>query len=268
MKTYKEHYQYCQSLFKNKSFKYKTVYDLRVDNNFLDNIIDSRYNQLIKSIRTKIDKKIKSNQGIFLDKHAIRINDWYNINELEELAKIFMPIIEQDILGCNGKIEFLHPYRNLTLDGQEESSWKWHYDDCPDEFLKFFINLNTVTKTSGCLKYLQSADNSVPVVKTYNTVAGIRSTAPPIYERSRVPNSVVDTELKKGGKIINVTGEPGSYAICTPNIIHRASCPEVGTVPRDVLFFFIRPSIKKYDIYLQDTNSYLPAKNVKMYNLD
>ena len=30
----------------------------------------------------------------------------------------------------------------------------------------------------------------------------------------------------------------------------------------------LRPSIKKYDKYLKDTNSYRPEKNVKMYNLD
>ena len=26
-----------------------------------------------------------------------------------------MPVVEEDILGCNGKIEFLHPYRNIPL---------------------------------------------------------------------------------------------------------------------------------------------------------
>jgi hypothetical protein len=268
MRTYKEHYNYCKGLYNIKSEKYNTLYDLRVDNSFLNEVIDTKYYSLIETIRTKIDEKIKSNKGVFQDKHAIRVNDWYDIKELEDLVKIFMPVVERNILGCNGKIEFLHPYRNLVLDGQEESSWTWHYDDCPDEFLKFFINLNEVTENSGCLKYLQSKDGSVPIVKTFNTVAGIRSTAPPIYERSRVPNNVVESELEEGGQIINVTGPAGSYAICTPNIIHRASCPDIGTVPRDVLFFFIRPSIKKYDNYLEDTNSYRPAKNVKMYNLD
>ncbi len=268
MKTYKEHYEYCKSLYNLNSSKYKSIYDLRVDNNFLDNIIDETYYKLIKIIRDKIDTKIKNNQGIFLDKHAIRVNNWSDINELEELTQIFMPIVEQDILGCNGKIEFLHPYRNLPSNGSEESSWMWHYDDCPDEFLKFFINLNTVTPNSGCLKYLQSSDGNTPTVKTYNTVAGIRSTAPPVYERSRIPNSVIEHELNKGGKIVDVIGDPGSYAICTPNIYHKASLPDPQVEPRDVLFFFIRPSIKKYDKYLKDTNSYRPEKNVKMYNLD
>jgi hypothetical protein len=268
MKTYKEHYEYCRSLYKLSSQKYDSLYDLRVDNNFLDSNLTPDYYKLIKTIRKKLDSKIRSKQGVFNDKHAIRINDWHDISELEELVKIFMPIVEKDILGCHGKIEFLHPYRNLVLKGQEESSWTWHYDDCPDEFLKLFINLNQVNNNSGCLKYLEAADGSIPTIKTYNTVAGIRGTQPPVYERSRIPNDVIEKELKKGGRVVNITGKAGSYAICTPNIYHRASCPEIGTTPRDVLFFFIRPSIKKYGTYLEKTNSYLPKKNVKMYNLD
>jgi len=270
MKTYREHYDYCRSLYKDKigSEKYGSLYDLRVDNSFLDDHITPEYYDIIKTIRKKINDKINNKQGTFYDKHAIRINDWHDISELEELAKIFMPVIENDILGCHGKIEFLHPYRNLVLEGKEESSWTWHYDDCPDEFLKFFVNLNEVHDNSGCLKYLQSGDGSVPIVKTYNTVAGIRGTQPPIYPGSRIPHDVIGLELAGGGKVVNITGKDGSYAICTPNIYHRASCPEVGTEPRDVLFFFIRPSIKKYDTYLGNTNSYKPAKNVKMYNLD
>lgn len=270
MKTYREHYEHCKSLYNsNSSSKYKSVYDLRVDSSFLDNKTNSRYYELIDIIRNKLDYKIEHKLGTFTEKHAIRVNDWFDIKELNELVDIFMPVVEEEILGCNGKIEFLHPYRNIPLkEGREESSWTWHYDDCPDEFLKFFVYLNPVTENSGCLKYIKSYDGSIPKVKTYNTVAGIRSTAPPVYERSRIPNSVVKEELDRGGKVVDVVGKAGSYAICTPNIYHRASVPDPDTEPRDVLFFFIRPSIKKYKDYLQDTFSYLPAKNVKMYSLD
>ena len=269
MKTYKEHYEHCKSLYTaDVKPKYKSVYDLGVNDNFLDEWITPEYYSLIKDIRLAIDKKIKDQKGIFYDDHAIRINDWQDIPEIEQLAQFFMPVIEHDILGCNGKIEFLHPYRNITHENPETSSWTWHYDDCPDEFLKFFINLNEVTEDSGCLKYLESADGTVPIVKTYNTVAGIRGTQPPIYPGSRIPHDVIALELANGGRVVNITGKPGSYAICTPNIYHRASVPKVDTEPRDVLFFFIRPSIKRYDTYLEKTNSYRPAKNVKMYNLD
>jgi len=77
MKTYKEHYEYCKSLYNLNSSKYKSIYDLRVDNNFLDNIIDETYYKLIKIIRDKIDTKIKNNQGkrVIRTKPARAIND-------------------------------------------------------------------------------------------------------------------------------------------------------------------------------------------------
>jgi len=290
MKTYNEHYEYCKSIYTtNVTPKYRSVYDLRVDSTFLNHIIDARYYQLINSIRDSINKKIdncnilksewpytgiqdKTHVDCFMDRngHAIRINNWFDINELEELAKIIMPAIEEQILGCYGKIEFLHPYRNIPLaqNDREKSSWRWHYDDCPNEFLKLFIHLNEVTSESGCLKYYQDSDGTIPTVETYNTVAGIRSTKPPVYESTRIPNDVISNGLASGGRIIDVTGPAGSYAICTPNIYHKASAPKLNTIPRDVLFFFIRPSMKKYDVYLKDTNSYFPERNVKMYNLD
>jgi hypothetical protein len=282
MKTYKEHYEYCRSIYDYSSStppKYKSAYDLRVDNNFLAEITNKKYFELIDSIRKSLDSKIvdpKPYNGqtpypdCFIDSigHAIRIHNWFDIPEIKELTQMIMPVVERDILGCNGKVEFLHPYRNIPSNKHEESSWRWHYDDCPNEFLKLFINLNQVTENSGPLKYLQLASGEIPIIETYNTVAGIRSTGNPVYPSSRVPQEVVDAEITRGGKIISVTGNPGSYAICTPNICHKASIPSKETVPRDVLFFFIRPSIKKYDNYLEDTHSYFPAKNVKMYNLD
>lgn len=279
MKTYKEHYESCRSSFGRilGPWSYDSAYELGVDDNFLDDRIDQtsdpesewpEYYSLIKDIRSAIDKKIKDQKGIFYDDHAIRINDWQDIQELEQLAQFFMPVVEHEILGCYGKIEFLHPYRNIIHENQETSSWTWHYDDCPDEFLKLFINLNEVTEDSGPLKYLELHDGSASRIKTYNTVAGIRGTQPPLYPGSRIPQEVVDKEIERGGKIKSITGKPGSYAICTPNIIHKASVPKVGTEPRDVLFFFIRPTLKPCEQYLKDTWSYRPAKNVKMYNLD
>ena len=188
-----------------------------------------------------------------------------------------MPIVEKDIFGCSAKIEFLNPYRNISSDKEGddesnpkyvESSWKWHYDDCPGEFVKLFINLNRVTEESGCLKYIQDADGSIPVLPSYRIGPRMEALQSQEYVASRVPPEVVRKKLDEGGKVVNVVGEQGSYAIHTPNIIHRASCPKPGTDPRDVLFFFIRPSIRKYSSYLSSTYSYKPERNVKMYELD
>jgi hypothetical protein len=290
MKTYKEHYEYCRSIYKNNHKpKYESVYDLTVDDTFLDEIISPKYYELINKIRQSINAKIyhsnpkhsgwpytgiedKHHVNCFIDRnnHAVRVNNWFDINEIYELTNLIMPVIEKDVLGCSGKVEYLHPYRNIPLmDGDfAKSSWKWHYDDCPVPFLKLFINLNEVTDDSGCLKYFKDKHGNIPTIETFNTVAGIRNTRPAIYESSRIPPEVIKKGLEEGGEVVSVKGKPGSYAICTPNIYHKASSPKPNTVPRDVLFFFIRPSIKQYENYLEDTFSYFPERNVKQYQLD
>ena len=277
MKTYREHYKKCVSVSDSQGGgKYESVYDLTVDNTLFDKHLDKNYYNLITKIRNKINEKIEKMEGCFTDKHSIRVNDWNDIKELYDLVDIFMPTIEKDIFGCNAKIEFLHPYRNIPNDSYQfkneydvknvNSSWLWHYDDCPPEFIKLFIHLNEVTKDSGCLKYLKESDGSVPILPSSRPSPGIIGKK--VYDGSRIPNEIIEKKLNSGGKVINVTGKSGSYVICTPNIYHRATCPKVGTEPRDVLFFFIRPTIKTYKNYLEKTHSYLPQKNVKQYNLD
>ena len=282
MTGYKEHYQRCRELNPIEGGIYNSVYDLTVDSTLfgLDNgAYTDAYFNIIETIRNKIDDKIKRMSGCFKDSigHAIRVNDWRDIKELYTLADYFMPIIEKNIFGCSAKIEFLHPYRNISSDKEGddesnpqsvESSWKWHYDDCPSEFVKLFIHLNRVTEESGCLKYIRDADGSIPVLPSYRIAPHKDASQSQKYAASRIPPEVIRKKLDSDSQVVNVVGEPGSYAIHTPNIIHRASCPKPGTEPRDVLFFFIRPSIKKYSSYLSNTYSYKPERNVKMYELD
>ena len=270
MKTYREHYQRCKDVASKKyGANTKSVYDLRVNNTLFDKYLDNNYYDLIEKIRLKIDNKIKFMTGCFKDTHAIRVNEWRDINELEELVNIFMPIVEKEIFGCDAKIEFLHPYRNIPNsydNGDLKGSWLWHYDDCPPEFVKLFINLNNVTEDSGCLKYLKESDGTIPILPSARPSPGIIGKQ--FYPGSRIPIEVINKKLSLGAEIVNVTGKQGSYAVCTPNIYHTASCPQVGVEPRDVLFFFIRPTIKTYNSYLEKTNSYRPVINVKQYELN
>ena len=116
------------------------------------------------------------------------------------------------------------------------------------------------------LKYLKESDGTIPILPSSRPSPGVIGKK--FYPGSRIPIDVINKKLSLGAEIVNVTGKQGSYAVCTPNIYHTASCPKVGVEPRDVLFFFIRPTIKSYDSYLEKTNSYLPEINVKQYKLD
>jgi hypothetical protein len=277
MKTYKEHYASCRdshSLSLPKERRYNSLYELTVD----DSLLGELDKDLISKIHEKFCYKIDNNVGCFRDPHAIRINEWHDIEEIKVLANAFMPAIEEQVFGCHASIEFLHPYRNTSneLKARNEwdtdhlnSSWKWHYDDCPREFLKFFVYLNEVTENSGCLKYLTDKDGETPVMESFRTAPGYHA-RPQTYAGSRIPPEVIQKNIEEDGwEIKNVIGPAGTYVIHTPNIYHRASCPVPGSTPRDVLFFFIRPKTTKQKSYINgETKAFYETFPCKQYDLD
>jgi hypothetical protein len=276
--TYKEHYALSRESFNSQGArKYESLYDLTVD----DSILGDLDLNLISEIHKKFCYKVNNNIGCYEDTHAIRINEWKDIKEIKTLANSFMPILEEQVFGCHAAIEYLHPYRNTTREAsiknewdtnELESSWKWHYDDCPREFLKFFIYLNEVTENSGCLKYLTDKNGEVPVLESFRIAPGHHA-RPQIYTGSRIPSEVIQEKIEEEGwKVKNVVGPAGAYVVHTPNIYHRASCPSLDSEPRDVLFFFIRPKLTKQNPYInEDTKSFQLNKktlNCKQYDLN
>ena len=39
----------------------------------------------------------------------------------------------------------------------------WHWDNCPDEYIKLIIYLNDVTEDNGCMQYIE---NKLPSSRT------------------------------------------------------------------------------------------------------
>jgi hypothetical protein len=181
-----------------------------------------------------------------------------------------MPQIEEKIFHSNLAVEFVHPYRNLHSVPAIEASWKWHYDDCPKEFLKLFVHLNDVTEDNGCMQLLKESDKSFTVIESsrLGPQLGGNPQVPQKYKASRIPEEVIQDTIKEGGSIYNLTGGPGKYALFTPNLPHRATVPKRGTTPRDVIVFFIRPCLTKREYISSATHSYLPERNVKVYPLN
>ena len=280
MTTYKEHYLSCRGSYDfdaPKDRKYDSLYDLTVDGSLLGELDRG----LISEIHKKFCYKIDNNIGVFKEAHATRLNEWRDIEEIKTLSNIFMPVMEQQVFNCNAAIEFVHPYRNTVnktpikneWDTESlNSSWKWHYDDCPREFLKFFVYLNEVTENSGCLKYLTDRDGVAPVIESYR-VGPDHHAGPQIYQGSRIPPEIVRQKVEEEGwRIKNVVGPAGTYVVHTPNIYHRASCPTPDSEPRDVLFFLLRPKLSKQTAYINSkTKSFsIEGRNIncKRYNLD
>ena len=270
MLTYEQHYNICRQLYDGKVdfSKYGSVYDLTVDETFLE--LDGKYHEIVNELSKKISFKLDNNIGCFSDDYALRVNDWRDIEEINQIANIVMPQIEQKVFHCNLNVEFVHPYRNLHKIPDPVSSWLWHYDDCPKEFIKLFLYLNDVDEKNGCLQLLK-LEKGFETIKS-SRIGPQNNGRPQLkqqYANSRIPAEVVEKSIDSGGEIYNLIGSKGKYALFTPNVPHRATVPQEHTIPRDVIVFFIRPSLTKKDSYIsKNTGSYLPKRNVKLYQLD
>ena len=275
MKTYRDHYLECRKRNRINGTLYNSLYDLTVDTTMLGDLpID-----LITKIHEQMCAKIDRHDGCRVSpRHALRVDSWRDIDEIYELIEHIMPTIESEIFGCPARVEFVHLYRNVPLDNQPdngwddssyESSWKWHYDDCPREFLKMLINLNTVTVDNGCFKFLLDDKGNAQTLPSYRIAPGFKARSQ-VYPSSRIPAEVIYSKISEGWSVVDFTGPPGSYAVCTPNIYHRASSPKIGTEPRDVMFLFVRPSLQAFDKYTSKSPDWGGSldKNVKVYSLD
>ena len=132
MKTYKEHYEECKKAYGDSPV---SVYDLTLKSNFLKFDMDNFY-----EMSRQINKCFTTEQGCHQDNWSIRLNEWQHIEQVENFCQDVMPQIEEVVFGCHLKVEFIHPYKNRQQ-ATNESSWSWHYDDCPREFIKMAIYL-------------------------------------------------------------------------------------------------------------------------------
>ncbi len=265
MNTYKEHYNLCKKTFQESyASSYNDVYDLRLDQEIFEK--DEKYLTLVKKIGEQVHNKLNNKQDVLENQWATHLNGWRDIPELDELFSTIMPEIEKKVFKSNAQIEILHCYRNKP-GVNPDSSWLWHYDDCPDQFLKLVIYLTDVTEDNGCFQYLQNGSGEFPMVPT-NRTHPRHNGQPFFFKGKRIPPQETQNRIDEGYAINSLVGDAGTYALMHPNIYHRATVPSVGSSPRECLFFFIRPALTKRKSYSEGISSIFPERNVKRYQLD
>ena len=258
MTNYQLHYASCQQKYGKFA---ASVYELILNKDWVPE------SKTLSKMAKKIAERFDSEEGCFYDDYALRLNDWHNIPEIAEYAEEVMPFIEENIFSSNLKVQFVHPYRSI-YNAKEDSSWIWHYDDNPRPFIKLFVYLNETTKDNGCLEYVVDENDKPVILPTYRDAPHYMS-RPQHFPKSRVPQSYVDEILQKGGKIKQLEGSAGTTFVWTPNIIHRATAAKEGTTPRDAIIYYLRPCLNKQDQFVdENTHSYIPKHNVKVYELD
>jgi hypothetical protein len=265
---YEQHYMASKknSNISNKESKYGSLYDLSIDTECIT--MTDEYKNLISAISKKINNKFNNKHACLDARFVTYVNAWRDIEEIEQLANLIFPEIERNIFHSKLKVEFVLPYRNKTNLKNLEASWLWHYDDCPKEFVKLGIYLNETSEDNGCFQYVTGKD-SVPVIPTSRLYVNADLNPPRKFARSRVPGEYIEEIISQEGEVKSLTGPPGTYFLFTPNIIHRATEPKPGTLPREALFFFIRPSVEQGK-YIDEKTCSIKGnqKKVKRYVMD
>jgi hypothetical protein len=260
MKTYKEHYLECKELYGDNE---ASIYDLTIVKNSLDFDIFN-----FNDLRKKISERLEDGLDCIEDEWSIKLNKWNDIPELETFCAQVMPQIEEKVFGCHLKVEHIHPYKN-KINASQESSWAWHYDDCPKEYIKMAIYLNDVNESNGCMQVMLGPEGTIPVVDTYRLdPTAIKGFPPPVFPKTRIPNDVVESILGNDGRIYNLVGKMATHFIFTPNVMHKGTIPTDNAKAREAIFFFLRPSMKKAQNYISDAKPFAPEQNVKKYELD
>ena len=255
MKFYSDHYK--QSKINNCSL-YDYTFEMNPFEINLSNL-ESLSNQCKKMFDNKID--------CIEDTWSLKLNGIRYIPQLERLCKQLAIQVEERFFGSYCKFEFIHCYRN-NPEATHESSWVWHYDDCPREFMKIGLYLNYTTENNGCMQIITS-DNGPKEIESYRTWPGApKGNPPPVYAKSRIPEQEIKRFLSDGYEIKSIMGPRGTNFFFTPNIPHRATVPQSETEPREAIIFFVRPSLRKIQNHALEASYFSPAKNVKRYNLD
>ena len=255
MMLYSEHYDACK---RQKTSLYDYVFEM---NPFKLDKAD------VATLAKTVDGMITYNNGCLEDQWSVKLQNISFIPQLESICQDLALQIEENFFGSYCKFEFIHCYRNKTT-ATKESSWKWHYDDCPREFMKVGLYLNDVNSDNGCMQILNSEHGPKEVESFRTHPNAVKGDPPPVYPKSRISDVEISRLLSSGYREHNVIGDSGTNFLFTPNIIHRATIPKRDVTPRDVIIFFVRPSLKKITNYTSVAKYFKSGKNVKRYELD
>jgi hypothetical protein len=261
MKNYKEHYSLCRELYRGVSNK--SLYNISLKENCVE-LDHSDLNEITGDIKSHFEQ----NHDIAHSRWAKYVNDFGSIPKLNVFCRSIIGQLEEQYFNSFVKIENLHILQN-KLDAPLESSWIWHYDDCPKEFLKFAVYLNDVDENNGPMVFVKGPANSTPVIQTFRDHPGaVKGYPPPIFPKSRVPQEFVDKVISEGGHIKKIIGKAGTNFLFTPNIIHKGSTPAIGSTPRLAIFMFVRPCTRKIKDLISIAKPKKANVNVKKYQLD
>ena len=280
MNSYKEHYQKCKELYlgtpsANVGARYVDLYDVRLLGNPIP-LSDPHYMNLIAELSVKVSSFFDTNkEDIMSLSNSVRVKSFKKIPEVVPLIDYIAPYLEERVFQSNLKVEHAHLYRSLP-NTFPESSWVWHYDNCPDEYIKLGIYVNDVSKHSCPMQVMCGGGNEFYKLDTSaldNSKSGKSNrknkrkfTKIDGGKTARAPHSFIEQIRSEQYDSKSIVGPRGTNFLFNPNILHRATVP-APRMHRDALFLFIRPSLNPVKYKLEDFE-YNSKIDVKDYEYD
>jgi len=160
---------------------------------------------------------------------AVQLKNYLDIDGLEELCSRLLPEVEQKIFSSHVIVDKVYIYRNVVSCLEDQVSWRWHYDNHPNEILKIMIYLTNVTEENGPFEYLQSR----------HTQEAACIPPRPHAADTLVSSVAINRYLSDGFEAFKITGPKGTVVLFDNNVVHKANISKQGH--RDVIVLQLRP---------------------------
>lgn len=251
MRNYRQYYDRAREIYRQETGRAPssdvnalTVTEIRMESSNPYLKLPCEYLELVRSLATRVSDRIERGAGVLHDPHdagrsfAVKLVEIWDLDELESLAGIVVPQLEETLFGSFCGVGAVHVYRSIPTDLAPRVSWLWHFDNNPPELIKLLIYLTDCDPSTGAFEYLRDPVTSKGL-KMPSSRTGFDHWTEPQFKGSRIPESVIETYVADGWERVRVSGPAGTAILFDNNCVHRATTPRHKL--RDAVVLLLRP---------------------------
>jgi hypothetical protein len=261
------HPQYKKAIDNYNTFNDTNIYNFDykvISNENYKDFFNVEYNDIknkitdINNLFTSFEANLTTSDGkLFMRRlHTNQIKN--NITLFNNIYSKLLPSIEKKIFNSNIKIIDINAYQNTICNSTiKKSSWLWHFDNHPNEFIKMIIYLTDVGPEDGPLEIIVDNNDRACKLKSNRITKNdyIRKNFEPDkyfkgqYDGNRISENDIEELLQKGYKKKKIIGKKGTIILFSENIIHRANYCKKNY--RNIINTVLAPSCNKLTDYIQ-----------------
>lgn len=174
---------------------------------------------------------------------ARRLSNPIGLPGLNEVTEEVVGQLEESLYGCYVAVDKVHIFRQLPCANRIApfSSWAWHADGHPSEYIKVAVYLNDVDESCSAFELLwsDSRDRALrTVAHPMDSTNWLDGEARNGYE---FDESFLSDAKVRGYSKRSVYGSAGTAIIFSTNCVHRGTLGREGV--RDTLILRLRPAM-------------------------